>query len=362
MTLTSLALTVLLADPLLLRADFSNADDLARFEVHDGAAKVTGGAASLPEGATLRSAELFAGDIRLDVELALAASGRARVGIGRGAVSCELTRGDGELHVTLIDGDVEASAVVAGDRERVHVRLRNRGEAIDVAIDGAVLLEHVRETVIRGGVIDITARSGDVSVDVVLLHRMRFDDGVEVSGVDEARRSNLATLDPSRFTLLDPSPSRIDPTYLLAVDEDGDGAADGALIEIHHDGVRVDDGIPLLEQALALADIRPYLRWRVLDGADETAPEAAGGPWGPYLVTDLPGMVEVVALTGSPLRWPAVTAYDHTNDRILDRCCPSGPLRRNVISEIPPDCDELRIELIIQGRDKVTHLLPIERR
>lgn len=355
----------LLSAPLL-------AGDLLRAEFRDPAAlgvagapltaggevAVRDGAAWIGAGGSLTSRVLLGGDVQLDLDVAWADPvGEALLSLGGGACRCVL-RHDAESIARVSMGDRTAQVTLPA-ADRWQVRLRNRGGGVELSVNDGEPITIVQTQALAGGRLELTATVGRLAIASLVVTRLVWFDGVQVRGASPEQIGTLRALPAEHFELLAPAPARLDPVYQLAVRTDPVSAP--LVLEIRHCGLRVEDAIPLLDQALALADIRPYLRFRVLEGDGKAGVIAPIGGDGVCHIAQPPGVIEVFALTTPSHGWPAVTAFDDTNDRLLDRCVPTGPARRNVSSEIPPDCDRLRIELFVPGSDKSVHFIEVAR-
>ncbi len=333
----------------LLRDAFDAA--METFHVTSGDAFIDQGALVVKEGRVESTRPVF-GDLSIELVARLDAGARLALEIAD-EVQVRI-ESEPEPRLGLSRGGRESVRKLAGlPLESFVLRVVSRGGALEAWIDGRPVADLLDRTPLGGGAVAIAVDNGAVRIDEVVVKRLAWSDVVHVEGADTARIDRLAGLPLERFRLLDPPPSRIDAEYRVAIDGEAD-----APITVRTWGVRRPaEEIPLLEQALAEAGIRPYLAMRVteLDEVGEDGRTVAGeGPFGPFTVTGAV-RVEVDALLGIRDEWPSLVLYDVVNDRFLDRVVPGGPAARPLMVEVSEEIDHLRVDLVVPGREMVSH-------
>ncbi len=298
----------------------------------------------------LRSARTIDGD--LDVRL--------RVARLSGTPTFTL-RLDGDLSLTLRLSDPPEAVLRAGGTERrapllggAEIRLLVRSEAAEVREDGAARVWAVGRRPLNGGWLEVAVEGGGVLLSALDVRRLPFRDEVDIVGVDDAALRALEDRPREDFRLLDPAPGRIDPVFRLAV-----AAADGGAetrFEVRVTGLRPPrDEIPLLDQALAYAGIRPYLSCRLLVGPKGKEHEAPGRQrLGPFEARNGERAVLLCrALLGLRGEWASVMLRDPDRDRVLDRIVPGGPASRELWAELAPGTTRVEIVIARPGREPI---------
>ncbi|MFH0943663.1 MAG: hypothetical protein V2A76_00540, partial [Planctomycetota bacterium] len=257
-----LAMLATLDDPQLFEADFNSAP--TALTVAAGSFRFEGGAAVSAAG-RLQTAAPVAGDLALNVVVKAAEPG-SKLLLTLGGESLELGLG--------MNGETEAILQQKGEVLRscelprlpalpFHLRLLSRGGAVELLLNESPCLDWKQELPLCGGTIGIEVKGGEIQIDRISLERLswwgdtvRFDE----DGLD--RIAGLLALPKEVFSLTGPAPTLIDPVFRIAVEGE-----DRPLV-VRSCGVRRDAAeIPLLEQALAPATIRPFLVVRVSQGA-----------------------------------------------------------------------------------------------
>ncbi|MBI4879835.1 MAG: hypothetical protein HY812_09285 [Planctomycetes bacterium] len=321
-----------------------------------GAAHFENGCA-VGEALELQSNRVLCGDLEVDLALASCAEdGEVVLGFGADPIEVALRRGP-EAEIALRRGEetLARAGLPAPHAGALCLSLVARGGAVEASLDGAPLVAYVREDPFAGGPIRVAIRGGRAALDEIAVRRLPWRDGVELPGETAARAAALAGQPLERFSLLAPLPSRIDPEFRVAV------AGEEEPLVARICGVRrTAEDVPLLEQALALLRIRPYLKVRVLLG-DEEAPAQALGESGPFVATGAKVIVEADALVGTCGDWPALTIWDAARERILDRTLPGGPAGRAARAELPPESDRVLVVLTIPGQEALEREIVIRR-
>lgn len=352
----------------LLNEDFSAgfgslvpSEDVERFE----------GVVTLAADGSLSSKHGVDGDVAIEIRLA-EALGTAALEVGFGGDALTLRVGPvvvGEedswgvqIRGSIVGAGADSSVAIGTAQPAESIRVRNRSQALEVWFDGVLIWDQLLKAPVPGGTMTISAAVSPVKLESIRVERLGWFDGVAVEGLGEDRMSAARLLDAAAFRMLDPQPSRIDPEYKFTwLNADG-SAVDP--VTVRYAGIRPeeDDSIPMLTQALALAGIRPHLDIKVWDGEgpDDELPLTAGDD-GTYRLDKGPGLIEAATLTWMGDVWPAATAWDVTNDRLLDRCVPAGPARRSLWTHIPDDCDEVKITLAGPGTPTVEQVIRIAR-
>ena len=239
------------------------------------------------------------------------------------------------------------------------LRLWNRGALLEFMIDDQPLFDYQQAQPLSGGRIGIAVRAGEIRIDRLSIERLPWwGDTIRFEGEGAGRVAALAVRSDTAFALLEPLPSRIDPIFRIAVEGESEP------LVVQYCGVRKSaESLPLLEQALALATLKPSLKVRVSEGEpDQTTQVAGDGPFGPFTVGHPKVLVEVDALLGILGAWPTLTLWNVDADRVLDRTVPGGPMGRGIWAEIPEDCTQLRLTLEIPGRGTVDQELVLIRK
>ncbi len=347
-------LLALAPDSTLARADFLQ--DLGGFLLVSGEARFENGCA-VGDAFELQSGRLLCGDLAADLALASCAEdGEVALGFGADRIEAALRRGPEAALVLRRGAETLARAALPAEYAgALCLSLAARGGAVEASLDGAPLVAFVQEDPFAGGPIRVAIRGGRAALDEIVVRRLPWRDGVELQGGAAERAAALAGQPLERFSLLAPLPSRIDPEFRVAV------AGETEPLVLRVCGVRrAGDEVALLEQALALLRIRPYLKVRVLLG-DEEAPAQALGEFGPFVASGARVVVEADALIGTYGDWPALTIWDAARERVLDRTLPGGPAGRAARAEFPPESDRVRVVLTIPGQQPIEHEIVIRR-
>lgn len=322
------------------------------------------GVLTLPADGAVTTKHAVDGDLAVSIQFAGALeSGGVQVDLGNGSVSVKIQSIGGLNTVSAFTPSDSGESTSGRGSPPGKVEIRNRSHVIEVALDGRVAFSHFFKAPVAGGTLAVSALGADQRLDSIQVERLGWYDGIRVDRLDEVRMEEARRLDPQRFRLLDPPPGIIDPVFRVTwVEEDGVTEVDPVVVR--YAGIRPleDDNIPALTQALALAGIRPYLQVRAWDGEgpDDGLPLTVSGD-GVLRVTKGPGLIEAATLTWMGEVWPTATAWDVTNDRLLDRCVPAGPARRDLYTHIPDDCDEVRITVAGPGTLTVEKVIRIQR-
>ncbi len=323
----------------LLRAEFDK--DALPFRVASPP-RFEGGAAVIAAGSktVLTSVEPICGDFAVELHFTAAYSG-----------ALEFKLGDPLL--------VRAERTVGGPGALKLVRLVVRSSAIEL-IDGETPSSfQVLPIPTSGGALEVViAPTEEVRLDSLVVQRLPFAGRDEIEGLDADRLARMIALPKEKFTLLPPLPTRIDPVYCIAVEGEKEP------IVARGRGVREDEAkIPLLDQALAITCIRPFLKYSLVDGDDPSSDQLLKreSENGPYVITKPPGIVRVTAQCGMTGQWPSLVLMDATRNRVLFRSTPSGPASADIFSVIPAKCDRLRIALVIPNRATIEEFVDLKR-
>jgi len=303
----------------------------------------------------IRTARPHVGDLIVEV--------RGEVTEGTPTLSIDLGNG---IAASVTIGDPVRAALrgPGGESERTFgsegafsLRLLARGRFTELSIDGVAgpFLEGLQP--LPGGVIRVGVDGGAATFDRLRVVRAPWREEVEVVGADAARIAALEGRPVADFTLLDPPPARLDPEYRLSVD------GESTPITIRIAGVRRPASeIPLVEQALALAGVRPWMSPRVLQGAPGEEEIVTGEtPYGPYTATHERVVVICDALIGVGPEWPSLTLWDTEKERIIDRTVPGGPMGRGIERDLPDGVSQMKLVLARPGRDSIEHEIVVHR-
>lgn len=299
---------------------------------------------------TCWSAQRVAGDFALDADaVSLSAPGSA-AGLALLDPVLELRlEGGSAPRAALWSAGAEVAAAPCSATERVRIRIVVRSSRVELLLDGQSAALYEATAPFGAARVGRLPERGGAFLEGLRAERLPWSDRTLVEGADPARLAALAALPASAagtlegFRLLE-APARLDPVFRVAAPDGGP-----ALVIRAFGPRRPDQDVPPLEQALALAQIRPRLAVRVYAG--ESRAEVHGAtPDGPFAVAAGPVFVEVDALVGCLDEAPVLTLSDASGERILDRSEPAGPAGRSVYAEVPDDCSELSAKLAIADR------------
>jgi hypothetical protein len=314
---------------------------------------------AIGEDARLVSRRAFSGDLAIEWSVSAAESGaELAVRLEGEQIELRLEYGPAGRAELRRNGELLRSAPLP-PQATAPLRLVNRGPVLEFLIGDRALFDDQQEQPLAGGRIGLAIRGGEIRIDQLTVERLPWwGDTVQLEGDGAERVAALASRPITEFSLLDPLPARIDPIFRIEVE----GESEPLVVRMC--GVRESaESLPLLEQALALATIRPYLRVRISEGEPEHAAAVPGeGPFGSFTVHHPTVLMEVDALVGILDAWPTLTLWNVDADRILDRTVPGGPMGRGIWAEIPEDCSRLRLTLEIPGRESIEHDVVLNRR
>lgn len=325
----------------LCRAEFARAEPalaLEGFTLDAGQARSAAG--------SIASVRSFGGDVVLTLEVAsLSATTRLIATLPGGRAGLAL---DAATGLSLTDGGAARASCALAPRAPFRLALATREEAVEVSLDGRPLLAHLFDAPLGGGRFRVEVAGGEVALDALELERLDWwGDQVRFDGDGAARVAALRTRPKSDFSLAAPAPGRIDPVFRIAV------AGEPEPLVVRHCGVRPEiAGLALLDQALAYATLFPYLAATLRVGDEQVAGD---GPFGPYRIAaadERPVVLEVAALVGIAGEWPTLTLEDVTNEQILDRTVPGGPMGRGIYAELSSDTGELMLTLDLKDRER----------
>jgi hypothetical protein len=325
----------------LLRADF---DDSTAPLVAVPDVACAGGRIELAAGSntSFSAPGPFVGDVVLEVEFASAYQGELSLGL-RGSPDFEARITATGCSLRSAAKQIEGAAPASFRSCRVVLR----SHAAELLVDGVSVAFAEFTRPIGGGSFALEiAPLVAAALDRVSVQSLPFPNRDQVEGLDAERLVRLAALPAEKFRLLESNVARIDPVYRIGVE------GEETPIVVRGRGIRPDAAeLSLLEQALALARIRPWLDFEFFDGEarPEDKPLAPRESGGPLLITTPPGVIRVRALCGVTDQWPVVVVMDATRDRVLARFNPSGPSTGEAWAMIPPKCDRVRVALVVPG-------------
>lgn len=357
MTATIASLTLFLAvvaggDAKLLDADFGSG--IAPF-LSDAPPRCENGSAMLEAGRpiALCANGPFVGDLVFEVAFAAPFRGEFVVRLP-GAPDFESRFAPGGSTLRLRDRRVEAAPAAAATT----YSLRVRSQAVEASADGVPFAFAEFDVPLGGGpcILEFTP-SEPARLDAVSVSRLPFPDRDEVVGLDAERARRLASLPLEKFRLLDAAVSRLDPVFRIGVE----GEAEEIVAKGR--GLRPSEqDVPLLEQALALARIRPLLRFDLFEGeAQNDDPPLARREDGAFVITKKPGAIRVRSYCGVVGAWPVVVVTDVTRNRLLARLNPGGPSTGDAWALIPSKCERMRIALVVPDGPTIEHFVDLVR-
>lgn len=339
-------------DSKLFEAGFAEGIDPLTCEAEprceDGAALLEAARAT-----TLRAEGPFVGDVAIEFAFTEPFDGDLVVRL-LGTPDFTATVGRSSSH--LKNGERQFDVPAAPKAKAFELRLRS--QAVEVLLDGMPFTFAEFDAPLAGGPISLEVTPTVASrLDSFSIRRLAYADRDSVSGLDAERAKRLATLPRESFRLLDTTVTRIDPVFRIAVEGEAEPiVASGR-------GVRPDETeIPLLDQALALSRIRPWLKFELIDG--EAQPDdlpLVRGDDGAYRITKKPGAIRVRGWCGVIGAWPVLMVSDVTRNRVLARMNPGGPASGEAWALIPAKCDKLRIALVVPDGPTVEHILDVVR-
>ncbi len=339
------ALALALDDKPLMHADF--AASLEPLVVRRGVARAHDGVGELDD-AQLEFPAAIAGDVTIEWRMATSLGEQRAAALGLGDLVCALDAGQ----VTLTQGATRLATGAAPADART-LRLVIRSNAVEALVNDVGIAFAQTATPFSGGTLTLSATQARVD-SLVVTRRPWFDD-VRVEDVGAFDRARAVDGDPAAFELVGGAPARIDPIYELR--EKGGAAG----LRVSFCGVRPDEAqVPLVEQALAFAQLRPRWTFRLLQGDPLVA-----GP----LATDAPtalgagvlAYVECDALIGVLEHPPTMSVYDATSGELLDRSWVGGPPGRPLATRVPEACTGLKYVLVTPGRPPVERLVSFTR-
>ena len=281
----------------------------------------------------VRSALPIAGDFAVEVRGERAASSTVTIDLGQGVVA-SLTDG----RATLVGPGGSDAREVSVDAA-FSLRLLVRGRCYELSVDGVAgpFLAELQPA--AAAPVTVEASGGAVFVDRVRIVRAAWREEVEIVGADAARLAALEERPLEAFTLLDPPPSRLAPEFRFTVE------GEETPVTVRVGGLRRPAAeIPLLEQALAMAGIRPWMSPRVVEGEPGEEVVVRGEtPFGPFDVTAERVVVTCDALIGVGAEWPSLTLWDTEKERIIDRTVPGGPMGRGIEREVPDGTTRMKL-------------------
>lgn len=348
----SFASVPIAGDSKLFEAVFSDGIDPLTSET---APRCENGAALLEatRATTLRAEGPFVGDVAIEFAFAEPFDGDLVVRL-LGAPDFAATMGRSASH--LKNGERKFDVPAISRAKAFELRLRS--QAAEVLLDGVPFAFAEFDAPLAGGPISLEVTPAVTTrLDSFSIRRLAFADRDSVSGLDAERAKRLATLPRESFRLLDTKVTRIDPLFRIAVEGEAEPiVASGR-------GIRPDESeIPLLDQALALSRIRPWLKFDLIDG--EAQPDdlpLVRGEDGAYRITKKPGAIRVRGWCGVIGAWPVLMVSDLTRNRVLARMNPGGPASGEAWALIPGKCDKLRIALVVPDGPTVEHIVDVVR-
>lgn len=336
---------VLFDDKPLVSAEFTAG--LEPFVVERGTARAHDGVCELDD-ATLSCGVAIAGDVTIDWRVATSLGQQRAATLAFGDLVCGLDGGQ----VTLTQGATRiATGAAPGDARTL--RLVVRSNAVEVVVND-VGVAFARTTIpFSGGALKLGATHA--RVDALVVTRRAWFDDVRVEAVGAFDRARFVDADPTGFALVGTTPTRIDPIYELRENTGATG------VRVSFCGVRPDESeVPLVEQALAFAQLRPRWAFRVLQGDPLVA--------GPVLTSETAAVpsaalayVECDVLVGVLTHPPTLSVYDVVSGELLDRSWVGGPPGRPLATRVPEACTGLKYVLVIPGRSSIEHIVNLTR-
>lgn len=325
-----------------------------------GAEPVGEAAWTLREGAALLTVEPVAGDLVIELEASGDEEAAFALGVEREfSVSFATDGAGGWTVLASADGGDPGEGRAAGGRLGVWVR----GPAVEARADGRPVAASLGARPLGGGRLAIRATAGLVRLQRISLRRLPFRDAVVLEGADRAALSQWRSLDRSRFSLLEPLPGIVDPVYRVSVS--GGEQTPSARFRLRVCGLRPDPKeIPLLDQALAFARIRPYVSCHLRVGEEGRERVVLGeGPLGPFHVPEGERVVFVCRALYGILdeEWPTAYLRDPRADRFLDRVVPAGPATREMWAVLPEELEEVEVVVAAPGEEPWRRTVRIER-
>lgn len=317
------------------------------FVVQRGTARAHEGTCEIDD-AMLQTGVAIAGDVTVDWRMATSLGQQRGATLAIGDLVCGLDGGQ----VTLTQGATRiATGSAPGDARTL--RLVVRSNAVEAIVNDVSVAFARTALPFSGGTLSLGATHA--RVDAIVATRRAWFDDVRVEDVGAFVRANAADRDPAEFELVGTMPTRIDPVYELRTKGQDVG------VRISFCGVRPDaTEVPLVEQALAFAQLRPRLAFRVLQGD----PLVAGPTLGDEPVT-IPtaalAYVECDVLIGVLAHPPTISVYDVANDELLDRSWVGGPPGRPLATRVPEACTALKYVLVIPGRSPIEKIVRLTR-
>lgn len=351
------------ADPPLLDATFKS--DVSPMALVAGDARYEDGCAAISAGTRfiVRSAAPLGGDLSIVLSFREPYSGEAVI---RHLGVPALTARYSAQHAAVIREPLAGEAAEPPSAGREHaqsspreivLRVRNVGAELDV--DGVSCAATAFVAPSGGGTLEIElAPTAHAFLDSIRVERLPYADRDRVTGIDDAKLAELAGQPLQRFKLLEPLPRHLDPIYRVAVE----GLAEP--IVVHGRGYRSDESpIPLLEQALAFAQIRPWFDVQFLkgDGGSGAGVIPLSEDGKTVTIDTPPGTIRLSTLCGILGDWPVLVVLDATRNRVLIRTNPGGPASADVWSTIPKQCQKLRIVLSVPNRPSIEREIEIVR-
>ncbi|MBK6941962.1 MAG: hypothetical protein IPH13_17420 [Planctomycetes bacterium] len=340
-----LVCAALFDDVSLVTATFDSG--LEPFVLEKGTARAHEGACEIDE-ATLESTVAIAGDVTIEWRMATSLAQQRGATLAFGDLVCGLDGGQ----VTLTQGATRiATGAAPGDARTL--RLVVRSNAVEAVVNDVGVAFARTAIPFSGGALTLGATQA--RVDAIVVTRRAWFDDVRVEPVGAFDRARFVDADPSAFELVGTSPTRIDPIYELREKSGATG------LRVSFCGVRPDESeVPLVEQALAFAQLRPRWAFRVLQGDPLTA--------GPPLTTDTTAVpaaalayVECDVLIGVLAHPPTMSVYDVASGELIDRSWVGGPPGRPLATRVPEACTALKYVLVIPGRSAIERIVNLTR-
>jgi len=299
--------------------------------------------------AVFESDELVTGDATLSLFAEMEAGATAVFGLGRNGVVARVTGNTLSLQAPGCETSRSDLELPNGP---LALTLTVRSAACELLVDGRSALFLDADRPLAGEPLFLEARAGSVTFDDVRVTQLLWRDGVQIEGSPLAVEA-LANLTVAKARLLEPPPTRIDPTFRMAVK-----GHEPVCISVC--GARESERvIPLVDQALALAGVRPWLCATVLDQSPVDLSDGDAS----ITVMSADSVIEVRGLVGhapgQPM--PTMALLDRTHDKVLDFSIPGGPMGRPLQAAVPEECAELGVELTIPGRGKLERTLVLVR-